>query len=236
MLLNSLGRHDACLKQICGYRSPRGFATASPSIAGPQASVDQALGDQDDYPDQDSLRCRAHSRFHFHGARSSQGACDAKSRVGGDASLGEQSREEGVGVLRAKSRSLRGGRRLVASGRILTAVALLLRKDREGSRFLLDGLVFGDAFDAAWSEISNNFRNDPVDKRRPPRGLRVALFRRSPGAGWRLKQPRLNGGNPPQEPSQQCAKSDRVSCGEGYARFAKACTRRPFLVRLPFRG
>ena len=27
-----------------------------------------------------------------------------------------------------------------------------------------------------------------------------------------------------------------VSCGEGYARFAKACNRRPFLVRLPFRG
>ena len=29
---------------------------------------------------------------------------------------------------------------------------------------------------------------------------------------------------------------NRVSCGEGYAGFAKACTRRPFLVRLPFRG
>ena len=54
------------------------------------------------------------------------------SRVRGDASRGEQSREEGVGVLRAKSRSLRGGRRLVASGRILTAVALLLQKDPEG--------------------------------------------------------------------------------------------------------
>ena len=108
------------------------FAIASPSIARPQASVDQALGDQDDYPDQDEPSLPRSFWFHFHGVRSRQGAGDAISSVGGDASRGEQSREEGVGVLRAKSRSLRGGRRLVASGRILTAVALLLRKDREG--------------------------------------------------------------------------------------------------------